>query len=180
MRKRLQDKYKADKVYIFLGYVKGKEALYSQLSEHGYILIFKETLEIDGKVKGNCDAELVIKCVSDYFESNSTKVVLVTGDGDFACLVDFLKEKECSTVLLAPNKQFCSYLLKKRNVVTVFLEEQKRKFLANPTQKALYDKEVTKTKLTKSNLPKHSKLKSKIIRSRQKSKTIIEIKKNPQ
>ena len=125
---RLCDKYKTERIYLFVGYVKGNEALYSQLSQHGYTLVFKETLEIDGKVKGNCDAELVVKAISSIYEEHTTKAVLVTGDGDFACLLDFFKEKSHKVVLLVPNKHFCSYLLKKRNVPMVVLEDVKHKF----------------------------------------------------
>jgi len=129
---RLCEKYKIEKVYLFMGYVKGHEVLYSQLSERWYTLIFKETLEVAGKVKWNCDAELVIKSVSNFYEEWTTKALLVTGDGDFACLVDFFEEKKVNTILLAPNKRFCSYLLKKRNVPIVLLEEVKWKFWKSP------------------------------------------------
>lgn len=127
-RKWLKDKYKAEKVYLFMWYIKWYEKLYTYLSKNWYILIFKETLEIKGKVKWNCDAELVVEVMKDYYESNLGKVILVTWDGDFACVIDFLKEKVCSVILLAPSKKFCSFLLKKRNIPIVFIEEIKRKF----------------------------------------------------
>lgn len=106
--------------------------MYSSLSELGYILIFKETLEIEGKVKGNCDAELVLAAISNFYEDHTQGALLVTGDGDFACLLDFFKEKDHNVIVLAPNKNFCSFLLKKRNVRIVFLEEVKKKFIKNP------------------------------------------------
>jgi hypothetical protein len=63
-RKYLKDKYKVEKVFLFVGYVPGNEALYTYLQKAGYIVIFKPTLEIkkDGDVivKGNVDAELVL------------------------------------------------------------------------------------------------------------------------
>lgn len=127
----LAEKYKTQTIYLFMGYVKGHEALYSQLSEWWYILIFKETLEVEGKVKGNCDAELVVKAVSNFYEEQSTRAILVTSDGDFACLVDFFKEKKHEVILLAPSKTYCSFLLKKRNIPIVFLEEVNKRFSAD-------------------------------------------------
>lgn len=126
--KRLQDKYKPTTIYMFVWYIKGKEKLYTSLSGIWYNLIFKETLKIDGKVKGNCDAELVIKAVSDFYEHKTEKWILVTWDGDFGCLIDFYQNKWCKTILLAPNQKFCSYLLKKHNIPITFLEEVCHKF----------------------------------------------------
>ena len=127
-KQRLHDKYKVKSVFLFLWYVKGNELLYSQLSQLWYILIFKETLEIQGKIKWNCDAELVVKAVSSLYEDKTTQAILITGDGDFACLLDFYLERKHKVILLAPNKSFCSYLLKKRNAPIVILEDIKHKF----------------------------------------------------
>ncbi len=137
----LADKYKTEKIYLFVGYVKGNELLYSQLSERWYILVFKETLEIEWKVKWNCDAELVVTAISNFYEPWTQKpwihkVILVTGDGDFACLIDFFKERSCPIILLAPNHNYCSYLLKKRNIPIVLLEDVKNKFQNTSKQKS--------------------------------------------
>ncbi len=124
----LHDKYKSCKIYMFLWYIAHHTSLYNDLSQQGYRLIFKETLKIDGKVKGNCDAELVLKAVSDYYEYTAERAILVTWDGDFGCLVEFYKNKLFPIVLLAPSKKNYSYLLKKKNVPTIFLEEHKFKY----------------------------------------------------
>ena len=130
-KQRLLDKYKAENIYIFIGYIKGKEDLYSQLSEYGYKLVFKETLEVNGKIKGNCDAELVLKAISNYYEEQTERSIFVTGDGDFSCAIDFFQEKNCEVILLAPNRKYCSYLLKKKNIPIVFIEDTKSKFKKN-------------------------------------------------
>ena len=122
-RKRLIDKYGLCSIYVFLWYIEIYEPLYIYLRELWYILIFKETRQIEWKTKGNCDAELVVQSLSQFYEEYTTKVILVTGDGDFACLVKFFQSKKCPVVLLAPNSIFCSYLLKKTNVYIVFLNE---------------------------------------------------------
>jgi uncharacterized LabA/DUF88 family protein len=110
----LRDKYSVDRAYIFLGFVGGNARLYRDLQNWGYIVIFKPTV-FDGKgdIKGNCDAELVLQAVSDMYEKQYNKAVIVSGDGDFACLVNFLKERERLKVVLSPNHKKASILLRK-------------------------------------------------------------------
>lgn len=65
------------------------QALYTNLQKDGYILIFKPTLSLPADdVKGNVDAELVLHAMIEY--QNYDKALIVTGDGDFYCLVDYL------------------------------------------------------------------------------------------
>ncbi|MHA1549914.1 MAG: NYN domain-containing protein, partial [Alphaproteobacteria bacterium] len=88
----LSEKYKTRKIYLFLGYLKKQNKLYNFLKKCGYILVFKETLVLkDGTTKGNCDAELVIQALEDFYEEKDgvNMGILVSGDGDFACLIDF-------------------------------------------------------------------------------------------
>ena len=81
----LSEKYGVDKAYIFIGLIPKNQGLYKYLQEAGFILVFKEVVyDSDGKAKGNCDAELVLKTVSDYYTKAFAKCILVTGDGDFA------------------------------------------------------------------------------------------------
>lgn len=118
----LTNKYRVNRVYIFLGHIPKHQPLYNSLTAIGYDLIFKEVTTHLGAPKGNCDAEMVLQVLRDFYENNVQKAVLITGDGDFACLIDFLVAKQSFLRLLVPNKQYCSYLLRKRNVPTVFLE----------------------------------------------------------
>ncbi len=109
-RQYLRNKYKIEKAFLFIGYVAGNELLYKRLQECGYIVIWKPTLELpDGKVKGNVDAELVLHCMIEY--GNYDKAIIVSGDGDFRCLVEYLAEKEKLLLMMAPNKYY-SRLLK--------------------------------------------------------------------
>ena len=91
-RKYLEDKYSITNTFIFIGYIDTNQNLYTSLQKDGYILIFKPTLNLpDGKAKGNVDAELVLHTMIEY--SNYDKALIVSGDGDFYCLVDYLKGK---------------------------------------------------------------------------------------
>lgn len=97
---------------MFIGFMESNAELYKSLQEKGYILIFKPTLKYrDGHVKGNCDAELVLQVMIDY--STFNKAILVTGDGDFHCLVDYLIRKDKFEKILIPNQQRYSVLLKR-------------------------------------------------------------------
>lgn len=70
-------------------------------------------LEIKGRaVKGNVDAELVLHAMIQY--PNYDTAVIVTGDGDFACLVEYLYDRDKLEVVLSPSTQKSSILLKKQ------------------------------------------------------------------
>lgn len=85
-------------------------------------MVYKEvTYDGDGKVKGNCDADLVLNVMRDFYEHNLDKAVLVTSDGDYSSLVAFLKEKKTFRALLSPSKS-CSFLLRKLNIPIVYLD----------------------------------------------------------
>lgn len=82
------------------------------LQEYGYTLVFKPTFKNkDGKIKGNCDAELVLQAMIDIEKYD--QAMLVTGDGDFYCLAKYLREKGKLKCVLAPNMFKYSGLLKK-------------------------------------------------------------------
>lgn len=56
---------------------------------------------------------MVLQAVSDMYEGFYDKAVVVTGDGDFACLVKFLQEKQRFLTLISPNHKRASVLLKR-------------------------------------------------------------------
>lgn len=111
----LQDKFKIVKAFLFIGYVAGNEALYTSLQKAGYIIVFKPTLEFkrEGKMytKGNVDAELVLHTMIEYPHYN--KAMIVSGDGDFHCLIEYLERKNKLLHILIPNPKKYSALLRK-------------------------------------------------------------------
>ena len=114
LRRFLKDKYHVEKAYLFIGFVPGNQILYADLQKAGYICIFKPTLEIreNGKVrvKGNVDAELVLHTMIEY--ENYDRAVIISGDGDFYCLVEYLVNKEKLCKIIVPNTRFSSLLRK--------------------------------------------------------------------
>lgn len=126
-RRYLKDKYAVTKAYLFIGFIQENSDLYKSLQEKGYVLIFKPTLKYkDGKVKGNCDAELVLQAMIDIYTYD--RAVVVTGDGDFHCLIDYLIKQKKLEKLLIPNQKSYSALLKKfPSQYLAFVSDLKRK-----------------------------------------------------
>jgi uncharacterized LabA/DUF88 family protein len=107
----LREKYRVSKAYLFIGYLPGNQNLYRALQEYGYILIFKPVLERQGGMKGNIDAELVLHAMIEY--ANYDQAIIVTSDGDFACLVEYLYGKRKLAMVLSPTVTTCSILLRR-------------------------------------------------------------------
>lgn len=110
-RMYLQEKYGVTKAFLFIGYIEGNEDLYKSLQEFGFICIFKPTLIYKNRrTKGNCDAELVLQTMIEV--PHYDKAVIVTGDGDFHCLVKYLIQEKKLKKLFIPNQKKYSALLK--------------------------------------------------------------------
>lgn len=125
-RKYLEDKCGVTKAFIFIGYIATNESLYTSLQKYGYILIFKPTLILpSGKPKGNIDAELVLHSMIEY--SNYDKAVIVSGDGDFYCLIEYLEKQKKLLRLVIPNRNDFSSLLRKFNAYMLFMNGLKDK-----------------------------------------------------
>ncbi len=108
----LREKYAVTKAFIFIGYVEWNNDLYIELQEAGFICVFKPTLTYkDGTTKGNVDAELVLHAMIEF--GNYDKAVIVTGDGDFYCLVKYWLENGKLECVLIPNFFKYSALLKR-------------------------------------------------------------------
>lgn len=112
LRTYLKEKYNVTKAYLFIGFIEGNNDLYKSLQDAGFVCIFKPTLTYkNGKTKGNCDAELVLQTMIELPHYN--KAVIVTGDGDFHCLIQYLIHEKKLKKLLIPNQQKYSALLKR-------------------------------------------------------------------
>ncbi len=121
--KYLDDKYRPETVYIFLGEIPAHKSLYNFLEKCGYSIVFKHTfINEDGEIKGNVDAEIVAKSIEEAYEEKCKCGVLVSGDGDFSCLIDFWKRKKINPRIVAPNRDHCSYFLRRHNVSLTYLD----------------------------------------------------------
>ena len=125
-RKYLKDKYRIEKAFLFIGYIQKYQLMYNNLVSYGYNIIFKPTVENrNGMVKGNVDAELVMHTMKEL--NNFDKAVIVSGDGDFYCLIKYLNELNKLEAILIPNKKSCSTLLKVFKQYQEYLEDKKLK-----------------------------------------------------
>jgi uncharacterized LabA/DUF88 family protein len=124
LRVWLSEKYNVSRAYIFLGLVPKYKDLYAELQDFGYSIIFKDTTyDGHGQVKGNCDADLVLKAVCDAYENSFSKALIISSDGDYASLVKFLSDRKKILVILAHDEKKCSILLKRTNVRITYLKE---------------------------------------------------------
>ncbi|HEX8227610.1 MAG TPA: NYN domain-containing protein [Candidatus Saccharimonadales bacterium] len=149
-RKWLTDEHGVTKAFMFIGYVPEFEAMYEQLHEAGYMIVLKPTydmtrpqpaapdpnaepvLDKSGKkvepeekkpVKGNIDADLVLWAMKEI--SNYDKAILVSGDGDFYSLVEYLDSKKRLGKILTPSFQY-SQLYNRYEEYIVRLDQFKR------------------------------------------------------
>lgn len=121
----LADNYGVTKAFMFIGYMPDNESLYQQMYDHGFLVVLKPTLEIknvqssevpkDDKqpeekhlVKGNIDADLVLYAMKEL--PNYDKAIIVSGDGDFFGLIEYLIKQKKLLKLLAPNRRFSTLL----------------------------------------------------------------------
>jgi uncharacterized LabA/DUF88 family protein len=151
-RKFLEEKYGVTKAFMFIGYIPENESLYEQMHEAGYMVVLKPTFDMtrpqpdeatekkdeERHIKGNVDAELVLWAMKEL--GNYQKAIIVSGDGDFYSLVEYLESKGRLKHLLAPSGHY-SQLYNRYDDYVVRLDkfrkelayrDQKRRFFRKP------------------------------------------------
>lgn len=120
-RQYLADKFRVNKAFLFIGYIPQNKTLYDALRSYGYELVYKPTVKDNhGKVKGNVDAELVLHAAAIEF-SHYEKAIIVSGDGDFRCLHEYLIKYNKLLGIIIPNEKSESSLLKSFQPYKTFL-----------------------------------------------------------
>ena len=143
-RQFLVDQYNVTKAYMFIGYISENEPMYEYMHELGYFVVLKPTVDVkalhqaddtgealnaketeDQKhaVKGNVDAELVLYAMKE--QPNYDKAIIVSGDGDFFSLAEYLEQQGKLAHILTPNWQYSS-LLKNFEPYIVRLDQKRR------------------------------------------------------
>ena len=132
-RRFLKDKYGVTQAFMFIGYVPEYEDMYEFLHDAGYSIVLKPTVDMSRpretvpqpmpagrqaqpgekaeaeekkSVKGNVDAELVLWAMKEL--KNYDKAVIISGDGDFYCLVESLSKQDKLLKLMPPNVHYSS------------------------------------------------------------------------
>ncbi len=114
----LADKYSVTTAFYHLGYVQDSlrsQEIYEEIQNAGFILVFRQHSEaMIGNKKGNVDSDIIFSITKRlYKKEDFKKIVLVSGDGDYKNLVDFLIEENRFEKILFPNRKFASSLYKK-------------------------------------------------------------------
>jgi uncharacterized LabA/DUF88 family protein len=146
-RQYLRDTYNVTHAYMFIGYMAENESLYEHMHELGYLVVLKPTVDVavirpevqnpDGTpaaaksseekdkptVKGNIDADLVLHAMKE--QPNYSKAIIVSGDGDFFGLIEYLIGRNKLANILTPNWQYSS-LLKPFESYIVRLDQLRR------------------------------------------------------
>lgn len=148
-RKFLSDKYNVKVAYMFIGYILENENLYEYMHDLGYLVVLKQLVDVrndtdttpetgskdiqhknddntDHKtnIKGNIDADLVLYAMKEI--NNYDKAVIVSGDGDFLSLCEYLDENNKLLSIITPNWMYSSLFKPFENKV-VRLDLLKRK-----------------------------------------------------
>lgn len=130
-RQYLNSTHDVTHAYMFIGYMSENESMYEYMHELGYLVVLKPTVDVktihqlagepaddsvskeaaeDQKpaIKGNVDAELVLYAMKElpYYD----KAIIVSGDGDFFSLAEYLNEQNKLSHILTPNWQYSSLL----------------------------------------------------------------------
>lgn len=116
LRLYLQRKYQITTAYYFIGaYLPENARLYKSLTHYGYRIIFrKHGNNALSQKKGNVDTDIVFAIMHDLIDDPSLEqVVLVSGDGDYWRVVDYLIRKNRLAKLLAPNHHHTSSLYRR-------------------------------------------------------------------
>lgn len=144
-RQYLTKEYGVTKAYMFIGHLPEFEDMYVHMHELGYLVVLKPTSDMSKvqpeaskteapkadiekpeekkPVKGNIDAELVLWAMRELKDYD--KAIIVSGDGDFYCLAEYLEEVGKLGHIMTPNWQY-SGLLKRFEKHIIRIDQLRR------------------------------------------------------
>ncbi|HXE09827.1 MAG TPA: NYN domain-containing protein [Verrucomicrobiae bacterium] len=131
-REYLRKTYDVSHAYMFIGFMSENIQLYEYMHDLGFLVVLKPTVDVTnpqptdaGKtdkkaekgskagdekekpgIKGNVDADLVLYAMKEL--PNYDKAIIVSGDGDFLGLVEYLEKQGKLANILTPNWQYSS------------------------------------------------------------------------
>ncbi|GHU09928.1 hypothetical protein FACS189431_8620 [Alphaproteobacteria bacterium] len=112
----LEKKYDVDKAYYFLGAIDDNQSkMYESIQEAGFILMFREhNPKMLSVKKGNVDTDIVFNIMKKLYKKEKfDKVFLISGDGDYYKLVQFLVEENKLGKILFPARKKASSLYRR-------------------------------------------------------------------
>lgn len=112
----LDKKFKVTKAYYYLGFIREENRdLYAKIGGAGFTIVFREhSVVMFGKKKGNVDSDIIFNIMKKmYLKTEFDKIVLISGDGGYKIMVDFLINEGRFEKIMFPNKKYSSSLYKK-------------------------------------------------------------------
>ncbi|RWZ82021.1 MAG: NYN domain-containing protein [Candidatus Chaera renei] len=134
LRDYLREKYNASQAYLFIGFMPQYNKLYTHLQKCGYTLVFKTVSIYQDEYgkdvpKGNVDVDLAVHAAADVFDEYD-KAIIVSGDGDFLSLYNFLDRHKKLGYVLVPNRHRYSKLLNQYHSKIRFISDLRPLFQA--------------------------------------------------
>ena len=102
----LKAKFKIKKAFFYYGKDSRdsrKEAFLKKLKQFGFILRVKEIKRFGKRTKANCDVDLTMDLLLKIHEYD--KAIILTGDGDFAPLLYYLRSKNKEIIIISSPKR---------------------------------------------------------------------------
>ncbi len=115
----LKDRYRINNCIYFTGNIKSLTTDYELLKSFGVEIVFKKIYFEGGKTKANCDVEISHRITKDVENNLIDNIVLLSGDGDFAALLDYANERLEKVQLFSVIKYNTSKLLRSRRYLNV-------------------------------------------------------------
>lgn len=125
----LKDKYKNSKIIFFIGDVYYLKEIKDILIRHGIEICIKETSKEGGKVKANCDVEITQRIVVDVERNLADDFILLSGDGDFIGLFNYIFKMGKQAYCIAPTFKSTSIFIKRRQSLLKVIYLEQKSFL---------------------------------------------------
>lgn len=120
----LKDKYKECHIIFFIGDIAVLKAMHETLRLNSVEVCIKQVAREGGKLKANCDVDLTNRVTVDVERDLIDMAIIMTGDGDFAVLFDYIKQMQKYSKCISMSRANTSIFLRRRQYLsTVFLED---------------------------------------------------------
>lgn len=122
--KYLKDRYRLTHCIYFTAKLTSLTQDYELLQSLGIEVVFKKIYYEGDRAKANCDVQIANRITADVLGDEVDKVFLLSGDGDFAALLDYVKDKNKVAHVIGVTKYKTSKLLKEKRKFNVsFIDE---------------------------------------------------------
>lgn len=112
-RKHLYEKYHVVKAVVFIGFVRKYQWLYKQLRQAGFVLEFREVIELENGIidGGNVDCDLASYAMDYKTEYN--QAIIIADDGDYCRTIKSLnKQNKLKLIISSHLLANTSFLIK--------------------------------------------------------------------